>query len=230
MPATFTSPFAQTLREHAKKPWEDCYRHPFVQELGAGTLRREAFCFYLRQDYVYLLEYAKVFALGATKARSERTMANFTATQHAILHTELELHRGYMKEFGISLEEAEATTPSLFNRAYTSNMLAVAQAGDTAEILAVILPCAWSYYDYAVRLAEECTGPIEGNFFRSWIDSYAGEEYRSSIAWLFEEIEMESLKKSAAEHERLAEIFHTSMEFEYLFWEMSYKEQMSYSY
>lgn len=228
MPTTFISPFAQALREYAKKPWEDCYRHPFVQELGAGTLRPEAFCFYLRQDYVYLLEYAKVFACGAAKARTERAMANFTATQYAILRTEMELHRGYMKSFGISPAEAAATAPSLFNKAYTSNMLAVAQAGDAADILAVILPCAWSYHDYALRLTADCAGTIENNFFRSWIDSYASEEYRASISWLFEEIETESRGKNASERERLAEIFHTSMEFEYLFWEMSYKEQTSY--
>ena len=228
MPSAFITHFAQTLREHAKKPWEDCYRHPFVQELGAGTLRRETFCFYLRQDYVYLLEYAKVFAVGTAKARTERAMAGFTATQHAILHTEMSLHRNYMKEFSISIGDAEATAPSLFNKAYTSNMLAVAYAGDVADILAVILPCAWSYYDYAVRLAADRSATIENNFFRSWIDSYASEEYRASIAWLFEEIEAESKGRSAAERKRLADIFHTSMEFEYLFWEMSYKEQMSY--
>ena len=224
----FASSLAEELRRRAQEPWEDCYRHPFVQELGAGTLSRDAFRFYLKQDYVYLLEYAKVFALGTAKARTERALAGFTATQHAILCCEMEVHRGYMKEFGITPEEAESTRPSLFNKAYTSNMLSVALAGGVAEILAVVLPCAWSYYDFASRLAADHAATLAGNYYRSWIEAYAGKEYCASIAWLFEEFEAAAADGGPQAHDRLAEIFRTSMEFEFLFWEMSHKQRMSY--
>ena len=56
--------FSETLKEKAGKVWEECYKHPFLQELGMGTLEKEKFKFYLIQDYQYLMEYAKVFAAG----------------------------------------------------------------------------------------------------------------------------------------------------------------------
>lgn len=220
--------FARSLRETCTKEWEDCYRHPFVQELGRGTLDREAFRFYLVQDYVYLFEYARVFAAGALKARDERNMANFTAMQHAILHTEMDLHRAYMKEFGIDAAEAARAKPSLFSRAYTSNMLAVAQAGDAAEILAVVLPCAWSYYDYATRLQRDFADRLAENFYRSWIESYASQEYADGIAWLFGDLDRLCEGKSQEGLATVADLFRASAAFEYLFWDMAYKRQMSY--
>ena len=60
--------FSRGLKAKAGKVWEDGYNHPFVQELGAGTLDREKFKFYLLQDYLYLLQYAKVFAIAAVKS------------------------------------------------------------------------------------------------------------------------------------------------------------------
>jgi Putative transcription activator len=219
---------AEILKEASKGAWEDCYRHPFVQELGAGTLDREAFRFYLVQDYVYLIEYARVFAAGALKASGERLMTHFAAMQHAILHMEMDLHRAYMASYGISPEEAGNAAPSLFNKAYTSNMLAVAQTGGAAEILAVVLPCAWSYYDYGTRLRADYADRLEGNPYRSWIEMYAGDEYRESIQWLFDALEDACEGASESGRNSLSEIFETSVRFEYLFWDMAYTRRMSY--
>jgi len=45
--------FSRGLKAKAAKVWEDGYKHPFVQELGMGTLDKERFRFYLLQDYLY---------------------------------------------------------------------------------------------------------------------------------------------------------------------------------
>ena len=46
--------FSRSLKQKAIKVWEDGYNHPFVQELGAGTLSKDKFKFYLLQDiYIY---------------------------------------------------------------------------------------------------------------------------------------------------------------------------------
>ena len=39
--------FSRGLKTKAAKVWEGCYNHPFVQELGKGTLDKEKFKFYL---------------------------------------------------------------------------------------------------------------------------------------------------------------------------------------
>ena len=107
--------FSRSLKQKAIKVWEDGYNHPFVQELGAGTLSKDKFKFYLLQDYLYLLEYAKVFAMALTKADDEKMLSNLSAITKATLVDEMKLHHLYMKEFGISDEEVQNVRASLFN-------------------------------------------------------------------------------------------------------------------
>lgn len=220
--------FARSLKDSCAEVWEACYFHPFVQELGQGVLSRDTFMFYLKQDYKYLLEYAKVFAIGVTKAKDETVMKNLSATQKAVLD-EMDGHRAYMRRHGIDLVEAEATRPSLFNKAYTANMINVGFQGDLLELLLTVFPCAWSYHDFATRLKRDYADKLAANFYKSWIESYAGAEFGASFAWFFGAIDGFAQGKSVAELEVLTEIFRNSVEFEYLFWDMSYKQLMSFA-
>lgn len=219
--------FARSLKEKSFDVWEACYRHPFVQELGQGVLDKEKFMFYLKQDYKYLLEYAKVFAIGVTKARGEQVMKNLSLTQKAVLD-EMDGHRAYMQRHGINLAEAEATRSSLFNKAYTANMISVGFQGELVELLMTVFPCAWSYHDFAIRLQHDYAGKLQDNYYKNWIDGYAGAEYQASFEWFFDAVDDLCRDKSAAELERLTELFRNSVEFEYLFWDMSYKQLMSF--
>ncbi|MDR3280484.1 MAG: thiaminase II [Synergistaceae bacterium] len=220
--------FSRSLKEYSRVAWEDGYRHPFVRELGRGTLARERFKFYMLQDYKYLLSYAGVFALGALKSDTEYLMSRFTYSQNKILNGEMDIHRAYMRELGISASEIASAKPSLYNRAYTSNMLAAGHDGGVAEIIAVIFPCAWTYHDYATRLAEDYSGELEGNFYRPWIEGYASDDFRKSFEWFYDALDEACQYKSEAELERIRELFASSVEFEYLFWDMSYDMRMSY--
>ena len=63
---------SQRLREAARPIWDRCLSHPFVLGLGGGTLPVEKFQYFMLQDYLYLFDYARVFALGVVKARDGR--------------------------------------------------------------------------------------------------------------------------------------------------------------
>lgn len=217
--------FSHSLKDRTGEIWEAGYRHPFVQGLGSGTLPREAFQFYLAQDYLYLLEYTRIFAIGAAKADTEALMGKFTLAQNNIINGEMDLHRAYMEKFGIDRAAFSKVRPSLFNRAYTGNMLSTAYAGGPAEILATIFPCAWTYYDYATRLAEDY-GTVPENPYQSWIDMYSSADFEDSFLWFYDELDRLCQGKSEAELDLLAEIFTASVESEYLFWEMGYRQNM----
>lgn len=49
------------------------------------------------QDYLYLFEYAKVFALGVVKSRDQELMRTFARNVDEILDGEMKVHRSYMK-------------------------------------------------------------------------------------------------------------------------------------
>lgn len=220
--------FSRSLKERANNVWEDGYHHPFVQGLGQGTLDPEAFKFYLVQDYLYLLQYAKVFAAAVVKSDTEELMAAFSRSQDFILNGEMELHRAYMKQFGIGEQEASQAKSSLYNRCYTANMLHYGLAGGLAELLAAVFPCAWTYADYGARLKVDFAEQYESNPYKSWIDMYASEDFAQSFTWFFDALDGLVEHMSPAQRETIAEIFVSSVEFEYLFWDMAFKQQMSY--
>ncbi|MDL2217117.1 thiaminase II [Christensenellaceae bacterium OttesenSCG-928-M15] len=221
--------FSRALKEKAHQVWEDGYHHPFVQGIGKGTLPKETFQFYLLQDYRYLLQYAKVFALAAVKAEDEETIARLTHVQHSILAEEMDMHRQYMAGFGIEKERIASVRPSLYNRTYTANMLAVGQTGELVDILATVFPCAWTYCDYAKRLKVQYADKLENNFYKTWIENYAGNAFEDSYAWFYDAIDERMEGKSERQKKKVEDIFVASVEFEYLFWEMSYKQEMSYT-
>lgn len=220
--------FSKGLKEKALGIWEDCYYHPFVQELGQGILDKSKFEFYLIQDYHYLLQYAKVFALGALKSNDEALLTKFSTIQYSILNEEMALHRKYMADFGLSPEHITDTKPSLYNQTYTANMLAVGQSGGVDEIIATILPCAWTYADFAQRLKLTYSDRLEDNYYKSWINNYANEEFDATFLWMFDTLDALVADKSEEHRQKIEDIFIASVQFEYLFWDMAYKTELSY--
>jgi thiaminase/transcriptional activator TenA len=220
--------FSHGLKQKAAKVWEDGYNHPFVQQLGMGTLDKETFKFYLLQDYLYLLQYAKVFATAAIKSDTEALMTGFTTSQYYILANEMDVHRAYMKEFGITEAQAANAKASLFNRSYTANMLSYGLTGGLAEVLAAVFPCAWTYADYGQRLKARYADRLEGSFYKKWVETYASDGFSQSFAWFYDTLDNLVASMNDRERERIADIFISSVEFEYLFWDMAYKRQMSY--
>ena len=93
------------LYEAAAPVWRQSLAHPFVRSLGDGSLPLENFRFYMRQDYVFLIEYSRLVALAAAKAPSLDTMARFATLLDATLNQEMALHREFATECGITAEE-----------------------------------------------------------------------------------------------------------------------------
>ena len=165
----------QRLYEAARPIWEACHAHPFVTGIGDGTLEVEKFRYFLLQDYLYLFDYARVFAWGVAKARSPELMRFFSANVDAILGGEMKIHRAYMARLGIAEEQVFAVRPALPNLSYTNYMLSAAAAGGPAEIVAAILACSWSYAEIGTRLAAR-PGALEHPFYGEWVQGYSSEE------------------------------------------------------
>ena len=143
---------SQRLREAARPIWDRCLTHPFVTGIGDGTLPVEKFQYFMLQDYLYLFDYARVFALGVVKARDAALMRTFAQNVDAILGGEMKIHRAYMARLGISEEQVLAVQPALDNLSYTHYMLSVAGRGGPAEITASILACSSLEYSMGARL------------------------------------------------------------------------------
>ncbi|WP_100403216.1 thiaminase II [Bacillus sp. FJAT-42315] len=217
--------FSERLHQKLQPIWRQNHNHPFVKGMGDGTLDKEKFRFYMVQDYLYLIDYAKVFALGAVKANDLETMGKFAALLDSTLNMEMELHRQYAARFGISREELEQAQPSPITLAYNHYMLSVSQTGGLPEVLAAVLPCAWSYWEIGKEL-NEIPGASEHEFYGNWIQMYSSEEFGQLAIWCIELLDQHTEGKTEAELDKLEEIFLNTTRFEYMFWDMAYKEEM----
>lgn len=216
--------FSERLYEKLQPIWRQNHNHPFVQGMGDGTLEKEKFRFYMIQDYLYLIDYAKLFAIGAMKATDLQTMGKFAALLDSTLNEEMSLHREYAKKFEISEKELEKAQPSPTTLAYTHYMLHVGQSGTLAELVAALLPCMWSYWEIGKELSEKPGANNE--FYREWIEMYSSEEFGELATWCINLFDSLTEDKSEVELEKLEEIFLNTTRFEHMFWDMAYNEAM----
>jgi len=216
--------FTDELRQFASPIWQADLRHPFVRGIADGTLPKEKFKYYLIQDYLFLLDYSRVFAYGVIKAHDEATMALFSQLLNETLNTEMDLHRGYCEKFGISPAEMESAPVAPTTHAYTRHILHVAQVGTLADVIAGVLPCQWGYAEIGTSLAEQGGSPEP--LYQEWIDMYASAEFLALGEWLRNLLNDITTECSSDEKERLQQHFLMSSRYEYLFWEMAWTEQV----
>ena len=214
---------SQRLYQAAKPIWEACHAHPFVTGLGDGTLDVEKFRYFLLQDYLYLFDYARVFALGVVKARDPELMRTFSANVDAILGGEMKIHRAYMARLGITEEQVFAVQPALANTSYTNYMLSAAFSGGPAEIVAAILSCSWSYAEIGARLARQNPASLDHPFYGEWVRGYAGEDYQKTNDALVELMDRLAENCTQEQYQRLEDIFVNCSRYELGFWDMAWK-------
>ena len=215
--------FYRELREKADSLWEAMFHHPFVKGIGDGTLSRDRFEFYLKQDYVYLIDFSRVFALACAKSRTLAEMGTFAALLHATLNTEMALHRKTCAAFGIAEEELATTRKSPVTSAYTDLLVRTAYEGEVSDIVAVLLPCACGYAEIGKRLESE--GLPGDRFYRDWIDTYSSPEFQEFADWLIGRMNEHAADAPAQRREQWQRLYESSARHEYLFFDMSWNKE-----
>ncbi|MBQ3386803.1 MAG: thiaminase II [Eggerthellaceae bacterium] len=201
----------------------DAYNaHPFVAGIQNGDLDRAKFRFYIVQDYLYLKEYAKVFAVGVAKAKSLEVMRLF-AKYIPVMDGELNVHEGYLARLGVTQEEVDAAKPGFANLAYTSYMLRVAYEEGDAETLAAILPCAYTYEVIGRRMLEANPASIDDPFYGDWVRGYTFPEYAQENKILWDTLDELTATYTEAQLEHLTDIYRMGCRFEMGFWDMAWE-------
>ncbi|MDU5111021.1 MAG: thiaminase II [Clostridium sp.] len=218
--------FTDILFEDVRELWGKYLEHPFVKEIGEGTLDKEKFKNYLVQDYLYLKEYAKVFAMGLVKAESLSDMNLYYGSIKGILEDETEVHTNYLKYFGIDQDKVFDNRKEMTTESYTSYMLGIGLKGDLKEIAMTILPCAWSYQFIGRSLYEKHKDTLDNNFYKPWIEEYSSVEFEEGSEVWKNHINDLCKDISEKEAENLRDIFMKSSLYEMDFWDMAYGNRM----
>lgn len=178
--------------------------HPTVRGIAEGTLDERVFRSWLEQDYLFLLDYVRVFSRLAWQAPAAH-LGDLVDLAHGTFHEELSLHRGLSAEFGADLDGAVKGAPCA---AYTSFLLE--SAADYAGGLAALYPCMWGYARIGAALAEN---PPADPRYRRWVDSYADPAFAALGARIATMID-----EAAPDPARARALFTEGMRHELAFW------------
>lgn len=215
--------FCESLREECADLWEGLHRHPFLQEMAAGTLPLDTFRFFVEQDlHFFLPDLSRGVAVGAAVARNDREMRHFAEELVAVVERENENNRvllGRLVEMGTA-DRGGATVPGFATVAYSGYIVSTAARGGPLEIMTVLLPCTWSYADIGLRLQ----GRIEPHpVYADWVGFLAGDEYQELIAGRRRTLDELAARTGDDHRRRLTEIFRMATRLEHLFWDMAYR-------
>ena len=211
----------ERLLDATKDIWKKYNEHPFVLGIQDGTLDKEKFRYYIVQDYLYLEDYAKTFAVGVAKAKNLK-IANLFAKYINVMNGELDIHNGYLAKLGVTQEEIESTPRALDNLSYTSYMLRVAYEEGQAEIFAAILACAYSYEVIAKNIVKNNPSSVDDEFYGDWVRGYISDGYAAENAVLLEVMDSLTEEYTEQQIQHLTDIFVACSRYELAFWEMAW--------
>ena len=207
-------------RDHAPD-WHAYTHHAFVEGLRKGDLPRANFLHYLRQDYIFLIHFARAWALAAAKGETLAEIQAASATVQALANVEMPLHVQICAEAGIDAGELEATEEAAANLAYTRYVLEAGYSGDFLDLIAALAPCVLGYGEIGHRLAGT-DGP-----YAEWIETYAGPEYQAichNVGALIDKALARRLGTgwdALPRHATLSRHFATATRLEVGFWDMA---------
>lgn len=210
---------AGRLRRDCMAQWLGFVRHPFVHGIADGTLSPETFRNFLIQDYLYLIQYARACALAVYKADTVAGMRHAAGLMSGILDTELAMHVGYCRTWGIEEAALEQAEESLELLAYSRFILDRAQAGDLLDLLVTMAPCLIGYAEVGARLHASPLTVREGNPYWSWIALYGGDDYTALVEDGVRRLEAVGVACGAqARYPTLLREFTTAVWLETAFW------------
>jgi thiaminase/transcriptional activator TenA len=190
--------------------------HPFNRELARGTLALERFKFYVQQDALYLVDFARALAMVGTRARVPARFLDFLDFAREGLVVERALHEEYFRRFDIPSDAEQA--PGCF--AYTNYLIATAAGRSFEEAVAALLPCFWIYREVGMHIVGRSAPQ---NPYQLWIDTYAGEEFAAAVRRAIEITEEVAAETTDRKRRRMTEAFVLSSRLEWIFWDGAYR-------
>jgi thiaminase/transcriptional activator TenA len=217
-------PFFERLKAAASAEWRAYTEHPFTNGLADGSLTEAAFRHYLVQDYLFLIEFARAYALSVYKSPTLADMREGAAGLSAILDVEMNLHVTLCAGWGLSPADLEQAPSAVETLAYTRYVLDAGMRGDLLALEVALAPCVIGYAEIATRLAARPNAYAATNPYRAWIAEYAGPPYQDVAAKARAHLEdLADRYATPAREVELTAIFREATRLETGFWDMGWR-------
>jgi thiaminase/transcriptional activator TenA len=196
--------------------------------MADGTLPEAAFRHYLVQDYLFLIEFARAYALSVYKSPTLDDMREGMAGLSAILDVEMNLHVKLCAGWGVSPADLARAPPAAEMLAYTRCVLDAGMRGDLLALKVALAPCVIGYAEIAARLAAQSDARAATNPYQVWIAEYAGAPYQQVAAKARAHLDrLADLYATSAREVELSAIFKEAARLETNFWQMAWLKGQS---
>lgn len=209
------------LKAACETDWQAYIQHDFVAQLADARLPRDSFQHYLKQDYLFLIHFARAFALAAYKSRTLADLRQAHEGLKAIVDLELGLHVDYCREWGISEAELEALPEARATMAYTRYVLDTGHRGDLLDLHVALAPCVIGYGEVANWINQR-SSTVRGadNPYDAWIAMYESAEFQDAMQAEQQWIDARLGDVTPARFEELVTVFRDATRLEIDFWAM----------
>ena len=164
------------LKDKNVNVWLYYTKHEFVQKLANDSLHENCFLNYLKQDYLFLIQFSKAWSLAILKSDNLEEMKIAASTVNELINFEMGLHISLCEKYGISKLDLENTEEENENIAYTRYVLELGYSGDFLDLLSALAPCVLGYGEIGLNLQN--SNP-KTSMYKKWIETYSGSEYPS---------------------------------------------------
>ena len=208
------------LKADASDAWSAYISHEFVRQLGEGTLPLASFRHYLVQDYLFLIQFSRAYALAVYKSPTVDDMELSLAGLNGIF-SEMGLHLELCQSWGLSRADIEAAPEMTQTMAYTRFVLEAGMAGDLLDLQTALAPCILGYAEIGTALAHQDEAALEANPYRRWIEEYSSEGYQSLAKAFGDWMDRTAdVYLTEARYDRLRSTFEKASWLEADFWQM----------
>jgi thiaminase/transcriptional activator TenA len=197
-----------------------------VRQLADGTLPEPCFRHYLVQDYIFLIQYARAYALAVYKGETIEELRHGAEGVSGILGTELRLHLEYCARWGLTEAQVLATAEDVRSMAYTRYVLERGMAGDYLDLLVALAPCTVGYAEIGARLLRDPATKKANNPYYAWIESYGGPTFQQLSQSAIDHLDQAASRRlgwnfeQSPRFEELARTFEAATRLEVGFWDM----------
>ncbi len=211
----------QDLINACSQDWDAYTKHAFIVQLAKGTLAQPCYLHYLKQDFLFLKQYARAYALAIYKARTLADMRNALTSVHALLDSEIGHHVNYCADWGLTESDLEAEEEDFGTVAYTRYVLDAGMQGDIVDLYAALAPCSIGYAQIGRNLCADENTQRQGNPFDSWISLYGGDEFQQGVAQGIEHLDslLADIDLHSQRGQDLITVFRTATRMEIAFWQ-----------
>ncbi|OBA23248.1 hypothetical protein METBIDRAFT_102756 [Metschnikowia bicuspidata var. bicuspidata NRRL YB-4993] len=217
-----------------REGWERYTKHPFLELVATNSLPFDDFLYFLKQDFYYLVNYARVHGYAASVAPDCEQIEAQTRIIASIM-TEIERHKDKLsKKYNIDYNNADLDAelrPGPACVAYCDYLTKIARDQDFAAIKVAVAPCLHGYAEaglHGLEIRKHFDGQLnqldsqeQSDIYSAWLDDYASDWYRAAHDEGIRVLDSLFLGQTLSEHrkEELCTMFRDVVELEVAFWD-----------